>query len=126
MRPNLIFYAGVALLFTHEMDAVMQAEWRLLFWLRALEDNAAYWWFLLLHVPLFFGFFVLAEHRNESLKNLFRLLVSGFLVVHALLHFGLSGSTDYQFSHWISNLLIYGAAVLGALHIFLTQFTKPA
>lgn len=52
---TIVYYLGVCLLIVHEMDAVMFAEWRLLFGLRDLPDASAYPAFLLLHVPTFFS-----------------------------------------------------------------------
>ena len=53
---TILYYLGLAALFTHEMDAVMRSEWRLLYVLRSFSDDAAYPLFLALHFPLFFVF----------------------------------------------------------------------
>ncbi|MEM6436662.1 MAG: DUF6713 family protein [Cyanobacteria bacterium P01_D01_bin.115] len=39
---NLLFYLGFATLITHELDAMTQSEWRLLFILRNLSKKASY------------------------------------------------------------------------------------
>ena len=38
---NLIFHVGLATLITHELDAIAQAEWRLLFILRQWPEQIA-------------------------------------------------------------------------------------
>ena len=43
----------LATLFTHELDAVSQSEWRLLYILRTMPDAQGAFWFVALHVPLF-------------------------------------------------------------------------
>jgi hypothetical protein len=47
------FYLGLGCLFAHELDAMTQSEWRLLYVLRSLPDATAMPWFVALHVPLF-------------------------------------------------------------------------
>jgi hypothetical protein len=50
---TFVFYLGLGLLFTHELDAIVQGEWRLLYVLRSLPDEQAMPLFVALHVPLF-------------------------------------------------------------------------
>ena len=119
-----LYYLGVSLLFTHEMDAVLHSEWQLLYVLRNLPDAAAADIFILLHVPLFFVFFWLSHHPTDKIRNIFRLSVSAFLIVHALLHFRLSDAPLYNFHGWLSELLIYGAGLVGFVYIILTVMRK--
>jgi hypothetical protein len=49
---KLLTHLMLALLFTHELDAMTQSEWRLLYVLRELSDAQGRWWFVALHVPL--------------------------------------------------------------------------
>ena len=89
------YYLGVALLFTHELDAVMHSEWQLLFVLRSLPDSTGYSLFVALHVPLFFAILWLSQHPREAVRNGTRLAVAALLVVHAVLHLRLSSSPVY-------------------------------
>lgn len=116
---NLLFYFSVAALFTHEMDAVMQAEWRLLYFLQDMPDAAAYPVFVLLHFPLFLLFFWLSSHSNRRVREGFRLVVATFLVVHAGLHWRLSGRENYGFEGVFSNTWIVLAALGGAAYVVL-------
>jgi hypothetical protein len=56
VRPrhlDLLFFTGLAFLLCHELDAVAQAEWRLLPILSGMNDGDAYAVFVALHIPLF-------------------------------------------------------------------------
>lgn len=116
-----LYYLGIALLFTHELDAVLNMEWRLLFHLRTLPDVAASSLFVALHLPLFFAFFYLGHHKSAKIQGGFRLIVSIFLVVHSGLHLNLSNHKMYQFTGVLSNLYIYGAAVCGITFVVLSS-----
>lgn len=116
---NIVYYLGLTALFVHEMDAVMAAEWRLLYVLRTLPEATAYTAFLLLHLPMFFLFLWLSHHGNARLRDGFRLLVCGFLVVHAGLHARLADAPLNGFDGVISNALIAGAGLFGAGYLLL-------
>ncbi len=116
---NLVFYFAVAALFTHEMDAVMQAEWRLFYFLRDMPDAAAYPVFVLLHFPLFVLFFWLSSHPYRPAREGFRFIVSIFLIVHAGLHWHLSGRQNYGFEGVFSNIWIALAALGGVAYVAL-------
>lgn len=112
--PVTMYYIAVAALFTHEMDAVLRAEWRLLFHLRTLPDVQASAWFIALHFPLFLAFFWLGHHANQRIRLGFRSIVCLFVCIHAVLHYRLSDAPAYAFEGLLSNLWIFGA-VLPAL-----------
>ena len=108
-----LYYLGLALLLTHELDAMTHSEWRLLFVLRSLPDDIASQWFVALHVPLFFFVLWLGHARQQGLRNAVRSVVAAFLVVHAALHLRLSSHEVYEFSGALSNVLIFGAGACG-------------
>ena len=123
MRPrylDLLFFTGLAFLLCHELDAVAQAEWRLLPFLSEMNDSDAYVMFVALHVPLlalmlwWTGSTVLRTRRRAQL------LVDAFLVIHAGLHTALRFQADYTFHTTLSEACIYGAAVLGLIHAALS------
>jgi hypothetical protein len=107
------YYLGVALLFTHELDAVMHSEWQLLFGLRSLPDATAYSLFLVLHLPLFFAVLWLSQHPREVVREVTRGVVAAFLVAHAVLHLRLSSSPVYTFHSGLSHFLILSAGASG-------------
>jgi hypothetical protein len=49
---DLIFYSGLALLFTHELDAIQRHECRIFPFLNKLKDRTNYIIFTILHIPL--------------------------------------------------------------------------
>lgn len=117
---TIVYYLGISFFFTHEMDAVINMEWRLLYHLRTLPDVSSSAYFIALHLPLFFAFFYFGHHRNSKLKNGFRCMAAAFLVIHAALHFRLSDHELYAFSGIASNIYIYVSAIFGLLFLLLT------
>ena len=115
-----LYYLGLSALCAHEMDAVMQTEWRLLYLLRTLPDEQAYPLFVALHVPLFYLFFWLSHHSNALIRGRFRLAVAAFLVIHAGLHLRLSGDEAYRFDGPFSNGLIWLSALCGFGYLVMT------
>ena len=111
-----LFFLVVAGFIAHELDAVHKREWRLLFVLRGMPDEAARRAFVLLHVPLFAVLLWLIAHPDAAVRYGTMLGVDAFLVVHAVLHWRLSGHPKYQFHARHSRLLIFGTAVLAAVH----------
>lgn len=122
---SLVYYLGIALLFTHEMDAVMFAEWRLLYVLREFDDALAYPVFLLLHIPLFMAFLWLGNHPVARVQDAFRGITAGFLVVHAIIHTVASVSPANAFAGVLSYGLIYLAALCGLLY-FALRYRRDA
>jgi CubicO group peptidase (beta-lactamase class C family) len=113
--PTILYYLGISALFTHELDAVINMEWRLLYHLRTLPDVTASSLFIALHFPFFFLFLFLSHHKATLIKERFRLAVCIFLVVHGILHFRLSNEPLYSFEGFLSNTYIAGASLLGLL-----------
>ncbi|XOV84653.1 MAG: DUF6713 family protein [bacterium] len=117
--PAFLFMLGLALLFCHEIDAALHAEWRLLWVLRDLSDGLASKWFVWLHLPVFLAALYLGQASNRGIRLAFRRMVCVFLPVHAILHFSLSQQVEYQFHHLTSSLLIYGAGLCGITYCLL-------
>ncbi|NJK56179.1 MAG: hypothetical protein HC939_09370 [Pleurocapsa sp. SU_5_0] len=121
---GVLFYLGLGLLFSHELDAIVQAEWRLLYVVRSMADEQAMPIFIALHVPLF-AFIVWLTHHNSSTVQLrSRIVFNAFLVIHAGLHFRLSNDPLYTFNSFLSQGLIFGAAICGALALVSNLFTR--
>lgn len=118
--PQLVYYLGISLLITHEMDAVMHSEWRLLYVLRDLEESAAFSWFLSFHVPMFFLILWLGHHQNLRIRSFFRIAASLFLIIHAGLHFRLQDHAKYEFDGLVSDTLIFGAGACGLVFLLLS------
>ena len=112
------------MLLAHELDAVHKHEWRLLFVLRRMADEPARRAFVLLHVPLVALIIWLAAHPDEAVRWWTVLGLDLFAVVHAGLHWRLSGHPKYAFNTAHSRLFIYGAAVLALIHLALLWLVR--
>lgn len=116
--PNFLIQLMLAFLFTHELDAMTQSEWRLLYVLRTLSDEQARWWFVAIHVPLFWALIALTHHTQVKVQHVSRICLAVFCIVHALLHVRLRHDPLSSFSSVLSWGLIVGAAALGAVYLF--------
>jgi len=111
---SFVFYLGLGLLFTHEMDAMTNHEWRVLPLTSWLPDATGELVFLVAHVPLFAVTIAFVASLSTRVRALTQKIASAFLIVHAGLHAAFSGHEAYEFSAYVSSLLIYGAALCGA------------
>ncbi|UMZ14293.1 hypothetical protein I9018_11640 [Pseudomonas sp. MPFS] len=116
---NILWILAVALFAGHELDAVAQAEWRLLYGLRALEPAQGRDWFIALHVPLCAALMLLAGHRQARIRRISRRSLAGFFVVHAGLHYRLQEHPLYLFGSLPSQVLIYACALAGFGYLLL-------
>jgi hypothetical protein len=116
---SLIYPLMLACLFTHELDALTQSEWRLLYVLRSLPDALARWWFVAIHVPLFAAMLYFGQHGDAVIQRRARLVIAVFCVIHAGLHWRLRADPLSSFDSGLSWALIGGAALLGALYLWL-------
>ena len=116
---NIIFNLSFATLLTHELDAMTQSEWRLLFILRSLPEKTAPSAFVILHVPLIAALLWLTNNEFKAIKNWSRIAIAGFLVIHSGLHNLLENHPNYTFNSSLSVGLIYGGGLLGLLYLIL-------
>ena len=121
---NIVFYLGLATLFTHELDAMTHHEWRVLPLTSWLPDDIGQLTFLLAHIPLFAIVISLVASTNEKIRGLTQLGVGIFLVVHGILHALFMGHNNYEFTSLTSNSLIFGGAALGAVYLLFEYFSK--
>ena len=113
---DFLFFTAFAFLACHELDAVMQAEWRLLPILAGLDDETAYVWFVSLHVPLFA--LLMAWSGSTSPRTRFRaqLALDAFMSIHLVLHLVLRSHPNNTFHSPLSEVCIYGAGLIGLIH----------
>ncbi|WP_434686920.1 DUF6713 family protein [Pseudanabaena minima] len=114
---NLLFNLGLATLSTHELDAVTQSEWHLLYILNNLPEQIAANTFVVAHVPLFTIIFWLGFNENLKVRKWTRIIFSLFLIIHAGLHKALENHPLYTFNSLISKCLIFGAGLFGLLYL---------
>jgi lysylphosphatidylglycerol synthetase-like protein (DUF2156 family) len=114
----------LALFFTHELDAMAQSEWRLLYILRSLSDEQGRWWFVALHVPLFGVLLALLHHGQHKVQQFSRIGFSLFCIVHVFLHWRLRNDPLSTFTTALSWSLIIGAGLLGVVYLGMTAVRK--
>ncbi len=123
---DTVFYLGLACLFTHELDAVPNHEWRGMPFLRELPDDVGMLVFIAGHVPLFAVLIALVASSNPPVRAASRIGISLFLVIHGALHALSVGSPTYEFSSTLSHVLIFGGASFGALYLVLAATRRLA
>jgi hypothetical protein len=114
---NALFYLGLATLFTHELDAIANHEWRIMPLLRSFPEEVGFTTFVLLHIPIFAVLIALVSSSNGRVRTLSRVGVGVFLLAHAGLHVLFAGEAGYEFSSSLSNILIFGGALVGGLYL---------
>jgi hypothetical protein len=121
----ILFYLGLGTLFTHELDAMTHHEWRVLPVLSLLPDDIGVTVFVLAHIPIFALLLALVASSNALVRTRTRNVISGFLVLHGLLHALYIAHPNYEFSGGLSNFLIFGGAAFGAVFLALQLWSRP-
>lgn len=121
------FYLGLSFIATHELDAVTQQEWRMLYVLRSLAEPLARDLFVALHVPLFAVLVWITHHPSPRWREASRVALMAFLVVHVGLHWRLSDHALYSFHSPLSWALILGGGLCGLIYLalLLRESRKP-
>ena len=125
MYADLVFYLAVSTFLAHEMDAVHKREWRLLPVLRRISERTARRAFVFAHAPLGALLLWLAAYPSDRVQLWTAVGFDLFLVLHAGLHWRAAGRPDNGFVTTPSWVLIYGAAVLGGLHLVVLWASRP-
>ncbi|WP_029041038.1 DUF6713 family protein [Cucumibacter marinus] len=112
-----VFTLSVALIVTHEIDAVARHEWRVLPLTAFLPEKAGFAVFVLAHVPLIWLALWGGYHAEAGTAALSRLLIAGSCVVHVGLHFIYRKHPAYEFDNPLSQSLIWGAGAAGAAYL---------
>ena len=122
---DLTFYLGFGTLFTHELDSMLNHEWRVIPVIRALPDETGLIVFVTAHIPIFAFLVALVASKNIRTRQLTRIGIGLFLVFHGLLHLWFKDHPAYEFSSFLSNGLIFGGSVLGLAYLGLEWMAKP-
>jgi hypothetical protein len=107
MDQRNVFRIMLGFLFSHELDATLRHEWRVLPITSFLPDEFGQLVFIWLHVPLFF--LILSFMGNSKFRNVMAL----FSVIHVGLHWIFRNHPDYEFNNLSSWSLILGAGFFG-------------
>ena len=116
---HYFFLIAFSLVNAHELDAMTQSEWRLLYILRNFPDPVAEQYFVLLHVPLVAALLHLSFNAQCAVSLWTRSLICAFGPIHALLHWSLSSHPEYSFTSSLSVGLIVGYAISGMAYLLL-------
>ena len=116
---ELVFYLGFGTLFAHELDSMLNHEWRVIPIIQSLSDEAGMIIFVVAHIPTFAVLVALISSNNRRTRRLTRIAIGIFLVFHGLLHILFRDHPAYEFSTLLSNLLIFGGSILGIIYLVL-------
>lgn len=120
---EFIFYFGVGLFFTHELDAMLNHEWRVLPLTSWLKEDVGKTVFVLIHVPLFAVLVALISSADENVRDRTLFWLSVFFVIHGVLHAAFKIHKKYEFDSLQSNFLIFGSAICGFLYILFDKIS---
>jgi len=117
-------YLGIAFLFSHELDAVKNHEWRIIPGLNLLSEEVGETLFLLFHIPLYTLVIASVASLNMERRDRAGLVICSFFVAHAVAHYLFSEMPAYEFSSLVSDILILGAAISGVAYFVLNQMGR--
>lgn len=108
---NVLFILTFAFIMGHELDAVTHHEWRLLPVLNLLDEESGRAAFVAIHVPLI----ALLVWLNARGGRVFHAAFGAFCAIHVGLHWAFEGHPLYTFANPLSQSLIWGAGISGAV-----------
>ena len=114
------FLLAISLMFTHELDAIRRHEWRIFPGINLLRDETGFTVFVLLHVPLFAALIWACFLQPDTAAAGWRVAFSIFCIVHVGLHRLFENHPAYEFNNPLSQTLIWGTGVAGALHLIVS------
>ena len=121
---NLVFYLGFGTLFSHELDSMLNHEWRVIPIIRTLLDETGAMVFVVAHIPIFALLVAWVSSKNPKTRRTTRIGIGLFLVLHGLLHILFKDHSAYEFSSMLSNVLIFGGSILGVTYLALEWIGK--
>ena len=116
---SFAFAMSLSFMATHEIDAGMHGEWRLLPVLSAMDDATAASWFVMLHVPLFIVIIWLAFLADGRTMRTSQIILSALFVLHGAAHLMLGRHPEYPFEEVRSSFLVHGALVFALFSLVL-------
>ena len=113
---NALFALQLALLFTHEMDAVYRKEWKMFIVLKDMNDEKACRIFMLAHIPLYALLILLLL---SSFSKIGFYIADIFLIAHLFLHLGFRKNPANKMNNTLSKCIIISAGLLAFIHLIL-------
>lgn len=120
-----LFLLTLALFFTHELDAIARHEWRMFPLIRRLDDRRGFVVFLLAHVPIF-ALILLFGFDQGAAGAAARIIVAAFAIIHIGLHMMFARHPANEFDNALSQALIWGTGLVGALYLAAVLLAETA
>lgn len=118
MTTQIFFFAGLALLLVHEMDAIRCREWAIFPLLARLDDKTGYATFTALHIPLYLVPFLGLLVGDEPSRGLL-IGLDVFFIIHVFLHVLFLRHPKNQFTSLFSWAIIVGAGLSGLIDLLI-------
>ena len=123
---DLVFYLGFGTLFAHELDSILNHEWRVIPIIRTLPDETGLIVFIAAHIPIMAALVALVSSKNTRTRRMTRTGIAAFLVLHGLLHIFFNSHPAYEFTGMLSNALIFGGSVSGIIYLVIEWNIKQS
>ncbi|MBC8257220.1 MAG: hypothetical protein H8E85_07935 [Candidatus Marinimicrobia bacterium] len=119
MTNDLIFYIALALMFTHQFDAMRCHEWRMIPPLSGMRDSTSQRIFIMTHFPvLVLIFWIFAKGSDSTIYN-FQLITDIVLAGHIGKHIVLNSHIKNEFRDTLSQIIILSVSVFASMHLIL-------
>jgi len=116
---NLLFFFLLSLVIVHELDAIRRHEWRMFIILNKMDDERAFQFFSILHIPLLMVIFWLITYPSTIVVFGFQIVLDVFLIIHKFLHDSFQKHPNNEFNTKFSKSLINLMAVVGFIQLAL-------
>jgi len=103
MLIKVLLWANVSLFILHEMDAVKTREWKMMFGINRLNDNAGHIVFTALHFLLFMIIFYLMDCYLYNML----IAVSILLIIHQFMHIIFRNHIQNRMNNLFSRIIIF-------------------
>ncbi len=119
MTNDLIFYTALALMFTHQFDAMRCHEWRMIPPLSGMEESTAQRIFIVTHFPILVLIFWIFSHGSDITIYNFQLITDIVLAGHIGKHIVLNSHEKNEFKGTLSKIIILSVSAFALLHLLL-------
>lgn len=121
---NILTYIGLFFLVSHELDAVLRREYKIIKIFGVLSDKWALSIFILLHIPLFYLIFWALFHANPQIRILSQIILNSFYILHFFLHQLFRDHRNNKMNTKLSWSIINLLMLVGILQIIHLYFIK--
>lgn len=119
MTNDLIFYTALALMLTHQFDAMRCREWRMIPPLSGMVESTAQMIFIVTHFPILVLIFWVFAYGSEAAVYNFQLITDIVLAGHIGKHIVLNSHEKNEFTDSLSKFIILSVSAFALLHLLL-------